>query len=252
MNATSKSRTEAYPGLSSCPCAARGEHTPGTRIRQVQGIETGRVAGHLTAWADEWNVLQVQIDEQDGRIGKTPDVQLTWQDEQRTTVIAEIKEIVVPYCAFVCDRDGMYVSLCRQKGEADVQEHRKRVVNKLNKAGPQLREASKNVIPTLMVLGHWTPLLDGHLDFDIISAMLGGDFRIVLDGEGQVHRQVIPGRARAKAWNETNRSISGVALVSGPWYGKQHDRPELYVYRHNNPRAGLPTELRGVRFVNLR
>ena len=251
MNSTPKSRKEAYRNLSNCTCLARSEHTPGTRIEKRHEEETGRVARHLRAWADEWNVQHVEVDEQHGKSGKTPDVRLTWQDGQRTTVIAEIKEIVRPYCAFVCKRDGVYFSLCREKGETAVQEHRKRVVNKLNKAGPQLRQEASRGIPTIMVVGHWTPVLDGGLDFDIIGAMMGGEYRIREDTEGQLHRLIVPGVTREKAWNETNRSISGVALVSGPWYGKQHDRPELYLYRHNNPRAGIPAELRGVRYVNL-
>ena len=57
--------------------------------------------------------------------------------------------------------------MCREAKTTILKQEAKRVRNKINRAAAQLKPASGEEIPTLLVVGYWTPVLDQFLDLEI-------------------------------------------------------------------------------------
>ena len=220
-----------------------------TRAVYWHGQYKGQVERDLGIWAKRWNVQVERVDLEDGRGGRKPDVLLTWNYPEGPKLIAEIKEIVVPFCSLRTEDGEMSLAMCRETKTTILKQEAKRVRNKINRAAAQLKPASGEGIPTLLVVGYWTPVLGQFLDFEIAWAVRGGEHRIRISAEGGSYDLVAPETGGRKAWGDVNRSISGVARIMGPWHGVDHRTPKLRVFPHNEPNVGVPRRLPRVEYV---
>ena len=95
-----------------------------------------------------------------------------------TTLIAEIKEIVVPFCNFRSENGDISLFKCRENETTSLKQEANRVRKKIGRAAKQLQKPARDGYPTLVVVGYWTPVLDQFLDLEITWAMKGGEHRI--------------------------------------------------------------------------
>ena len=241
---------KAYGLGGSCTCGAMADRMGMTRAVHWHGQYKGQVERDLGIWAKRWNVQVENMDHEDGRGGRKPDVLLTWNNPEGPKLIAEIKEIVVPFCSFRSEDGEISLAMCRETETTSLKQEAKRVRNKINRAAGQLQPASGEGLPTLLVVGYWTPVLDQFLDFEITWAMRGGEHRIRISAEGVSYDLVAPETGGRKAWGDVNRSISGVARSMGPWHGVDHRIPKLRVFRHNEPNVTVPRGLAGVEYID--
>lgn len=234
-----------------CTCGSMLSNEGMTRVIHWHGAYKEEVERGLGIWSKAWDVQIEKIDEHDGRSGRTPDVLLQWGHPQGTVVVAEIKEIVIPFCSFRSDDGQVTVEICRENVTTSLKQEAKRVRNKIGRAAKQLQVAAREGYPTLLVVGYWTPMLDQFLDFEIAWAMKGGEHRIRIATEGVSYDLVGPETGGRKLWGDVNRSISGVGRVMGPWHGLDHQVPKLRVFPHNQPKVQIPRGLPGVEFMNV-
>ena len=167
-----------------------------------RGSYKGQVERSLKVWADKWNVHVEEIDTRDGHDGERPDVVLEWNHSEGPKLIAEIKEIVIPFCSFR-SRDGeIAVTVCRENTTSSLKEEAKRVRKKIDRGAKQLQKASGEGYPTLLVVGYWTPVLDQFLDFEIVWAMRGGEHRIRVATHDMKFDLVGPETGGKKLWDD--------------------------------------------------
>ena len=241
---------KAYGTGGSCTCGAMSDHVGMKRVMNWHGQYKGEVERDLGIWAKTWDVQVASMDYENERGRRKPDVLLTWNRPDGPKLIAEIKEIVVPFCSFRSEDGEISLSMCRESETTSLKQEAKRVRNKINRAAKQLQPASGKGFPTLLVVGYWTPVLDQFLDFEIAWAMRGGEHRIRITGDEVSYDLVGPETGGRKAWGDVNRSISGVARVMGPWHGVDHQTPKLRVFPHNEPNVGVPRGLPGIEYVD--
>ena len=241
---------KAYGTGGSCTCGAMSDHVGMTRVMHWHGQYKGEVERDLRIWAETWDVQVESMDYENERGLRKPDVLLTWDRPDAPKVIAEIKEIVVPFCSFRSDDGEISLSICREAETTSLKQEAKRVRNKINRAAKQLRPSSGRGFPTLLVVGYWTPVLDQFLDFEISWAMRGGEHCIRITADEVGYDLAGAETGGRKAWGDVIRSISGLARVMGPWHGVDHQTPRLRVFPHNEPNVPVPRGLPGIEYVN--
>ena len=234
--------------LSGGACGCGLELSTGERVcsRYRPKEPSGEVEKNLRRWSDRWNVKVEKIDEQFGHMGKVPDVRLCWTEALGVTIIAEIKEIVSPYCMVSTKDGGLVVRRCSNSGKSGMKEIANPIRNKIRKAAPQLRAEAWEGLPTLMIVGHWRSVLDQFMDVEIPWAMKGGEHELHVNGSGWNMVLVGPETGGRQMWNEMNTSVSGIGRFVGPWCGKEFPEPMLRVFRHNNPGVRIPEGLPGL------
>ena len=194
--------------------------------------------GRFKAWAAAYEVELLEIPESDR---PRPDYRIIFPDADRTEAIVEVKEIDTP---FKKDEQGTIILLPETGHSKEMKSWGEPVRRKIRKAHPQLKQYAREGYPTLLLIGMWTPAIDGVLDYAIPFAMRGGTPQIRFQGEG-VPRLVLAGveTGGRQLADNTNTSFSGIGRIV-----KKNDRSpwRLVVYRHNNPMIAMPGILPGV------
>ena len=135
----------------------------------------------LEKWAQQHDIqLQKIVERMESR---EPDYRAIFANTETTEIVVEVKEMVFPFD--IVSDNGEPVIQFRETGkEGERFKSADRVRKKIKKAFSQLRPYADQGIPTLLLLGHWTPVLDEELAWHIPIAMYGGGPKFILGDTG--------------------------------------------------------------------
>jgi len=103
------------------------DHKGMTRVVHWHGQYKRQVERDLRIWANTWHVQVESMDHDNERGGRKPDVLLTWDGPDRSKLIVEIKEIVVPFCGFRSEDGEFSLAMCRETESTSLKQEAKRV-----------------------------------------------------------------------------------------------------------------------------
>ena len=221
-----------------------GCHQQIIRPPKSYGSRTPHTVRSLEAWAQEHDVQLHKIAER--KESREPDYRVVFSKPETTEVIVEVKEIVFPFR--IISENGAPVIQIEETGKQGERfKSADRVRQKIKKGYSQLHPYAKQGIPTLLLIGNWTPVLDENLAWHIPIAMYGGGLRFVLGNTGF---EIVSVAQRGKqASGNINRPISGIGRFE--FFGENgrtiNSPQQIVVYRHNNSRVVFPECLPGVK-----
>lgn len=210
-----------------------------------QGSRKQRTVFRLEEWADAIGVELQPIDAKDTR---TADYKVTFPDNDKTTIVIEVKEIRFDFEERLTE--GSPVIELPETGSSEGRfKSSDRVRNKIKKSAKQLQPYAERGLPTLLLIGVADPVIDRSLflPLDIPIAMWGGGPTIPLGNSGMKIRSTAQGGAQVTG--EFNRSISAIGRLEclEEQLARDSNAPEcITVYRHDNPKVEFPSGLPGI------
>ena len=215
------------------------------KAEKVRGNRKQRTIVRLERWAEGCGAVLQPIDVQHTR---SADYEVTFPDDDRTTIIVEVKEIGFDFEVKLTEGSPVIELPETGSGEGRFRSA-DRVRNKIRKSAKQLQPYAGHGLPTLLLVGVSNPVIDRSvfLPLDIPIAMRGGGPAIVLGKSGVTIQSTARGGAQAKG--EFNRSISAVGRLEclEERRARDTDAPErLIVYRHDNAKVEFPSYLPGI------
>ncbi len=215
------------------------------RVGKVRGNRKQRTIVRLEKWAEACGALLQPIEVQSTR---SADYKVTFPDEEKTTIIVEVKEIGFDFEVKLSEGSPVIELPETGSGEGRFRSA-DRVRNKIRKSARQLQPYAEHGLPTLLLVGVSNPVIDRSvfLPLDIQIAMRGGGPAFVLGESGMTIQSTA--RGGAQATGVFNRSISAIGRLEcvEERLARDSDAPErIIVYRHDNPKVEFPTVLPGI------